>query len=53
MYEHFISYPWVLPIYHYSDLDELLHSVQERIIDTAEESVRELAIEKAKRLEKP
>jgi hypothetical protein len=53
MYEHFISYPWVQPIYHYRDLDELLYSIQERIIDPAEKKVRELAIEKARRLEKP
>jgi hypothetical protein len=53
MYEHFISYPWVQPIYHYHDLDELLQSIQEHIIDPAEKMVRELAIEKAKRLERP
>lgn len=53
MYEHFISYPWVQPIYYYRNLDELLHSIQEHIIDPAEKKVRELAIEKAKRLEKP
>jgi len=33
MYEHFLSYPWVQPIYHYRDLDELLHSIQEHVID--------------------
>jgi hypothetical protein len=33
VYEHFTSYPWVQPIYHYHDLDELLHSIQEHIID--------------------
>jgi len=53
MYEHFISFLWVQPIYHYRDLDELLHSLQEHIIDPAEKRVRELAIEKAKRLERP
>lgn len=52
MYEHFVSYPWVEPIYHYRNLDELLHSIQERIIDPAEKKVKELAIEKAKRLER-
>ena len=51
MYEHFSSYPWVQPIYHYSDLDELLHSIQECVIEPAEKKVRELALEKAKRLE--
>jgi hypothetical protein len=53
MFEHFISYPWVQPIYQYHDLEELLHSFQERIIDPTEKKVRELAIEKAKRLEIP
>ena len=53
MYEYFISYPWVQPVYRYHDLDELLHSIQNRIIDPAEKKVRELAIEKAKRLERP
>ena len=53
MFEHFVSYPWVQPIYHYHNMDELLHSIQEHIIDPAEKKVRELAIEKAKRLERP
>jgi hypothetical protein len=53
MYEHFISYPWVQPIYHYRDSDELLHSIQEHILNPAEKKVRELAIEKVKRLERP
>jgi hypothetical protein len=53
MYEHFVSYPWVQPIYYYRDLDELLHSIQAHIVDPAEKKVRELAIEKAKRLERP
>ena len=53
MYEHFLNYPWVQPIYHYHDLDELLHSIQERIIDPAERKIRELALDKVKRLERP
>ena len=53
MYEHFMSFPWVQPVYRYHDLDELLHSIQEYIIDPAEKKVRELAIEKAKLLERP
>lgn len=53
MYEHFTSYPWVQPIYQYRDLDELLDSIQAHVIDPAEKTVRELAIEKAKRLEIP
>src|SRR5258708_7539219 len=43
MYEHFPRYAWVLPIYHYHDIDELLHSIQERIITPAEQKVAELA----------
>ncbi len=53
MYEHFISYPWVRPIYHYHDINELLHSIEEHIINPAEKKVSELALEKAKRLERP
>jgi len=53
MYEHFVSYPWVQPVYRYSDVDDLLHTIQERVIEPAEKRVRELAIEKAKRLERP
>jgi hypothetical protein len=53
MYEHFISYPWVQPIYHYREVDELLNATQDHIIEPAERKVRELAIEKAKRLERP
>jgi hypothetical protein len=53
MYEHFISYPWVQPIYQYRDQNELLHTIQEHVIEPAEKKVRELAIEKAKRLERP
>ncbi len=52
MYEHFVSYPWVQPVYRYSDVDDLLHTIQERVIEPAEKRVRELAIEKAKRLER-
>ena len=43
MYEHFPRYAWVLPIYHYHDIDELLHSIQEHIITPAEQKVAELA----------
>jgi len=52
MYEHFMGYPWVQPILHYRVADDLLHCVHENIIDPAEKKVRELAIEKAKRLER-
>ncbi len=52
MFEHFISYPWVQPIHHYRDREDLLQSFQEHSIDLAEMKVRELAIEKAKCLER-
>jgi uncharacterized protein YjbI with pentapeptide repeats len=52
MHSHFRRYPWVQPIYHYRDLDELRHSIQEHIINPAEKKVRELALEKAKLLER-
>lgn len=53
MFEHFMSYHWVQPIHHYRDVEDLLLSIQEHIIDPAEKKVRELAIEKAKRLGRP
>ena len=53
MFEHFVSYPWVQPVYCYRDVDDLLRSIQEHIIDPAERQVRELTLEKAKRLERP
>jgi hypothetical protein len=52
MYEHFISYPLVQPIYHFHGLDELLHSIKDEIIDPGEKKIRELAIAKATRLGK-
>ena len=52
MFEHFVSYPWVLPVYRYCDVSDLLHSIQEHIIDPAEKKVGKLTREKAKRLEK-
>lgn len=42
MFEHFPRYPWVLPIYHYHDVGELLHSLKEYIIDPAEQKAQEL-----------
>ncbi len=49
----YLSYPWVQPVYRYRDLDELLNAMQEHIIEPTEKRVRELPIEKAKRLESP
>ena len=52
MFVDFSKYYWVLPVYMYKNATNLLASL-ENIIDAAEKSVRELAIEKAKRLERP
>jgi uncharacterized protein YjbI with pentapeptide repeats len=45
MFEHFIRFPWVLPVYSYTDEINLLQSLQEKVITPAEK--------KAKELEKP
>jgi uncharacterized protein YjbI with pentapeptide repeats len=42
MFERFPKYPWVLPIYRYSDLTNLLESLDESVIKPAEEKVKEL-----------
>ena len=45
MFEHFTKFPWVLPIHRYVDLNDLLASLKEQIIEPTEK--------KAKELEKP
>ena len=40
----FKDYPWVLPIYHYTDQANLLPSLKEQIIGPAERKAQELAI---------
>jgi hypothetical protein len=42
MFGSFKKYHWVLPIYEYSDLDELLRSLGEKVIEPAEAKVIEL-----------
>jgi uncharacterized protein YjbI with pentapeptide repeats len=42
MYDSIKCYPWVLELYTYSDVNELLASLNERIIVPAEEKVKEL-----------
>lgn len=42
MFEHFKRYPWVLEIYHYKNADELLVSLEQKVIAPAEAKVREL-----------
>jgi len=53
MFVDFRKYPWVLPVSFYTDLPSLLASLNRNIIDAAEKKVAELALMKAKRLEKP
>ncbi len=53
MFMDFRKYSWVLPVSFYTDLSSLLASLNGTIIDAAEKKVRQLAIEKAKRLERP
>src|SRR6266571_1867271 len=52
MFVDFRKYPWVLPVSFYTDLPSLLASLNRNIIDAAEKKVAELALMKAKRLEK-
>ncbi len=47
------KYHWVLPVYLYKDQPSLLASLKHEIIDPADKKARELAVEKAKRPEKP
>jgi len=43
MFEHFTRFPWVLPIYHYTDEISLLQSLKEKVIAPAEHKAQELA----------
>jgi uncharacterized protein YjbI with pentapeptide repeats len=43
MFEHFRRYPWVLNTYYYDNLDDVLASIQGKVISPAEAKVRELA----------
>jgi uncharacterized protein YjbI with pentapeptide repeats len=51
MFEHFTRYPWVLPVYHYTDQASLLQALKQNVIAPAENKARDLASEKVKRLE--
>ncbi len=46
MFEHFKRYPWVLPIYTYSNIDDLVRSISDKIINPAELKVKEIVIRK-------
>ena len=42
MFEHFTRFPWVLPVYRYSDELILLQSLQEKVVAPAEQKAKEL-----------
>jgi hypothetical protein len=42
MYDHIKSYPWVLPLYRYTDEESLLQSLSEKVIAPAEQRAQEL-----------
>ena len=42
MFEHFMRFPWVLPVYRYTDEESLLQVLKEKVIAPAEEKVKEL-----------
>ena len=48
MIDHIKRYPWVLAIHRYRDLDDLLSSLQEKVIEPAEAKVKELGEKKVK-----
>jgi uncharacterized protein YjbI with pentapeptide repeats len=43
MFEHFTRFPWVLPLYSYTDEKSLLASLYEKVIYPAERKAKELA----------
>src|SRR5258708_1402428 len=53
MFVDFRKYSWFLPVYLYKDQASLIASFKNEIIEPADKKARELAVEKAKRLEKP
>jgi Pentapeptide repeats (8 copies) len=42
MFEHFTRYPWVLPVYRYTDQASLLRSLKKHVIEPAEQKAQEL-----------
>jgi uncharacterized protein YjbI with pentapeptide repeats len=52
MFPDFGKYPWVAPVYFYKDQTSLISSLYDEIIAPTDKMARELAVEKAKRLER-
>lgn len=46
MFSYFTRFPWVLPLYHYTDQTSLLHSLKANVIDPAEQKAQELVKKK-------
>jgi hypothetical protein len=42
IFEHFTRFPWVLPVYRYTDRVSLLQSLQEKVMTPAEQKAQEL-----------
>ncbi len=52
MFPDLRKYSWVFPVYLYKDQASLIASLKKEIIEPADKKARELAVEKAKRLER-
>jgi len=52
MFEHFTRYPWVLPVYRYTDQAGLLQSLKVNVIGPAERKAKDLATLRAQAFEK-
>jgi hypothetical protein len=46
MFRDFTDYPWVLPVHHYKNLEELLGSLNQNVIKPAEAKAVELQVAK-------
>jgi uncharacterized protein YjbI with pentapeptide repeats len=42
MFEHFKRYPWILKMHHYNDMNDLLKSLEQKVIVPAEKKAKEL-----------
>jgi len=46
MFKGYGLFPWVLPIYRYTDLESLINNIQEKVIEPATKKAQELAAKK-------